>query len=331
MDDKQEDWPDIIPGIMVAYRCTPARASQFSPHFLCFAKEMTTPIGTAINPDLKEVLPNYRDMLELFIHNVKLSRKIAHENILRSQQQMKEYYDRNSAPPKYKLGDIVWLHDPTTPVGFSRKLKPRWHELYCISEIGPNSTYRSHHYNTDLPTDSLIYAQRIKPANLPWESRIRREDPDRQAQPGLLRRNPAPAPQNVVPNQQPAAPQQQNNTTTQQNNQSENSDTNDQTSGQGQYQNTTCEIQKSMTTDNRQQQQRAKPVVEKVVNVKRNGPVKWYKVKLKDVPGLLWYSHGSIYIPQKLIDECLKTRTWEGKPRKRKKCKLKTMCKLSLK
>ena len=219
VDDKQEDWPDIIPGIMMAYRCTPARASQFSPYFLCFAKEMTTPIETAINPDLTEVSPNYRDTLKLFIDNVKLSRKIAHENILRSQQQIKEYYDRNSAPPKYKLGDIVWLHDPTTPVGFSRTLKPRWRGPYRISEIGPNSTYRLRHYNTDIPTDSLINAQRIKPGHLPWESRIRREDPNHQAQPGLLRRNPAPAPQNVVPNQQPAALQQKNNTTTQQNKQ----------------------------------------------------------------------------------------------------------------
>ena len=320
VDDKQEDWPDIIPGIMMAYRCTPARASQFSPYFLCFAKEMITPIETAINPDLTEVSPNYRDTLKLFIDNVKLSRKIAHKNILRSRQQMKEYYDRNSAPPKYKLGDLVWLHDPTTPVGFSRKLKPRWRGPYRISEIGPNSTYRLRHYNTDIPTDSLINAQRIKPAHLPWESRIRREDPNRQAQPGLLRRNPAPAPQNVVPNQQPAAPPQQDNTTSKQQKQSKNSGTNDQTSGQGQYQNTTREIQTPTTADSRQQ--RAKPVVEKVVNVKRNGPVKWYKVKLKDVPGLPWYSHGSIDIPEKLIQECLKTRTWEGKPRKRKKWKL---------
>ena len=113
---------------------------------------------------------------------------------------------------------------------------------------------------------------------MPWESRIRREDPNRQAQPGLLRRNPAPAPQNVVPNQQPAAPQQKNNTATQQNKQSKNSGTNDQTSGQGQYQNTTREIQTPTTADSRQQQQRAKPVVEKVVMWKEMD--QWSGIKL---------------------------------------------------
>ena len=316
VDESQEDWPDIIPGIMMAYRCTPARASQFSPYFLLFGKEMTTPIETAINPNITEVSPNYRDTLKSFIDNVKVSRKIAHDNIVRSQQQMKEYYDRNSAPPRYKLGDIVWLHDPTTPVGFSRKLKPRWRGPYRISEIGPNSTYRLRHYSTDLPTDTLINAQRIKPAYLPWESRIRREDPNRQQQRGLLQRNPAPAPQDIGQKRPTAAPQLRTNTGTQPAKQGNSSSKNK--SGQGKYQNTTSEIQKPTTSDN-QQQQNTPLEVEKVVNVKRNGPVKWYKVKLKNVPGLPWYSHGSIDIPEKLIQECLKTRTWEGKPRKRKK------------
>ena len=314
--ESQEDWPDIIPGIMMAYRCTPARASQFSPYFLLFGKEMTTPIETAINPNITEVSPNYRDTLKSFIDNVKVSRKIAHDNIVRSQQQMKEYYDRNSAPPKYKLWDIVWLHDPTTPVGFSRKLKPRWRGPYRISEIGPNSTYRLRHYSTDLPTDTLINAQRIKPAYLPWESRIRREDPNRQQQRGLLQRNPAPAPQDIGQRKPTAAPQLRNNTGTQPAKQGNSSSK--KKSGQGKYQNTTSEIQKPTTSDYKQQQNTPLEV-EKVVNVKRNGPVKWYKVKLKDVPGLPWCSHGSIDIPEKLIQECLKTRTWEGKPRKRKK------------
>ena len=70
VDESQEDWPDIIPGIMMAYRCTPARASQFSPYFLFFGKEMTTPIETAINPNITEVSPNYRDTLKSFIDNV---------------------------------------------------------------------------------------------------------------------------------------------------------------------------------------------------------------------------------------------------------------------
>ena len=321
VDESQENWPEILPGIMMAYRSTPARSTQFSPYFLCFAKEMTTPIETQINPDLTEVAPNYRDTLKSFIDNVRVARQIAHENILRNQQHMKQYYDRNSSPPKYKLGDIVWLHDPTTPVGFSRKLKPRWRGPYRISEIGPNATYRLRHYNTDLPTDTLINAQRIKPAFLPWESRIRREDPDNQA----LQRNPAAAPQppqNQGQKEPATATQQRDNTLPPviQQRTNNGSNNNKKKSGQGQYHNTDSEIQEP-TTPVRQQQGNSQLPVEKVVDLKLANKVRWYRVKLKDIPGFPWYKHGSIEIPQKLVEECLKTRTWAGTRRKRKKSK----------
>ena len=63
IDESQEDWPSVLPAIMMAYRCTPARATEYSPFFLCYAKEMRTPIDTEINPDITEVAPNYRETL----------------------------------------------------------------------------------------------------------------------------------------------------------------------------------------------------------------------------------------------------------------------------
>ena len=247
VDDSQQDWPDIIP----------------------------------VNPNITEVSPNYRDTLKSFIDNVKVVRQVAHENILWNQQQMKEYYDRNSAPPKYKLGDIVWLHHPTTHVGFSRKLKPRWRGPYRISGIGLNSTYRLRHCSTDIPTDTLINGQQIKPEHLPWESRIRHEDPEWRVQRDLLRPNPAPAPPDTTQQRPTAAQQQRNNNNATQNNNStqtakqrnSSSKINQHKSGQGQYQNTTGEIPKPTPSDS-QQQQNTPLQVEKVVNVKRSGPVK---------------------------------------------------------
>ena len=321
VDDSQENWPELIPGIMMAYRSTPARGTNFSPYFLCFAKEMTTPIETQINPDLTEVAPNYRDTLKSFIDNVRVARQIAHENILRNQQHMKQYYDRKATPPKYKLGDMVWLHDPTTPVGFSRKLKPRWRGPYRISEIGPNATYRLRHYTTDLPTNTLINAQRIKPAFLPWESRIRREDPDNRG----LQRNPqaAPPPQNERQKKPTAATQlRNNNILPPAAQQSENNNTrNNNKSGQGKYHNTHSEIHKPATPAT-QQQPNSQLKVEKVVDLKLANKIRWYRVKLKGLPGFPWYRHGSIEIPQKLVEECLKTRTWAGTRRKKKNQKV---------
>ena len=78
IDDRQENWPSVIPGVMMAYRSTPAtHSTEFSPFVLCYGKEMNIPIDNAINPDITEVAPNYRDTLKLFVDNVNLARKIA--------------------------------------------------------------------------------------------------------------------------------------------------------------------------------------------------------------------------------------------------------------
>ena len=300
VNESQEDWPLILPAIMMAYRCTPAtHSTEVSPYFICFGKEMLTPIETAINPNITEVSPNYRETLKLFIDNIKIARQVAAENLQRHQEYNKMYYDQNAEPLKYKLGDLVWLWDPTTPVGYSKKLKARWVGPYRISQIGNHNTYRLRHYRTDLPTDTLINAQRLKPARLPWESRIRRDDPRNQ-------RVNVPQNQQIAGQQQP----QHGNTGTKVNKQA----------GTGrQYQNTRQgEIQapRPAGKDTQIPQLKQRKVI-KVMNLKRQNQENWFKVKFDNDNQTYWLKEGTIDIPQHLIDECLKVRTWQGKLRKR--------------
>ncbi|VDI68472.1 Hypothetical predicted protein [Mytilus galloprovincialis] len=46
--DQQDDWYDVLPGILMAYRATPAtQSTDYSPFFLLYGREMTLPIDTA--------------------------------------------------------------------------------------------------------------------------------------------------------------------------------------------------------------------------------------------------------------------------------------------
>ena len=101
-------------------------------------------------------------------------------------EESKEYYDLKTKDPQYKVGQYVWLFDPTTPVGFSAKPKPSYLGPYVICEANKNHTYRLRNYKTGI--DNSINAQRIKPAYLPWTSRISTTDPDRQRHIHDLRR-----------------------------------------------------------------------------------------------------------------------------------------------
>ena len=60
-------------------------------------------------------------------------------------------------------------------------------------------------------------------------------------------------------------------------------------------------------------------VVEKVVDLKKNRKgEKWFKVKYVGDPKTEWLLEGQGAIPNDMIDECLKRRTWAGTKRKRK-------------
>ena len=297
VDKNQLDWPKYLPGIMMAYRATPsANSTGFSPYFLCFAKDMVLPIDNVINPTV-DVSPNFP---ETFMESVKMAREIAHENLVRHHEESKKYYDLKTKDPQYKVGQYVWLFDPTTPVGYSAKLKPRYIGPYVICEANKNHTYRLRNYNTGIVTDNLINAQRIKPAYLPWTSRIRTTDPDRQRNANDLRQGQqAPADRQAAiqqPQPQPRQQQQGNNN-------------NNQPQGQGQGNGHSNRKTNISYHDKK---------VEQVVDLKKQNKVKWYRVKFKNIPGTKWFRDGALNIPQGLIDKCLQHRTWAGKPRKRK-------------
>ena len=274
----QSDWPAILPGIMMAYRHTPAsRSTEFSPFYLLFGQAMNTPLDTEIRSTLPDVSTQFRPDIKAILDNVKLSRDIATENIERNQQKNKLYYDRNTKAPQFAIGDLVWLHNPATPVGLSRKLRSRWVGPYTVCEIGPNHTYRLRHYNTHIVTDTLMNAGRLKHAVLHDHSAIRNDvQVDRQAD--------------------------QSTDANQRNGHHINQDEAPQTDSQPVPNNAHDPLD----------------TVEKVVDLSRNNKGKWYRVKLVGKPGTKWYLEGAIDIPQEMIDACLKYRTWQGKRRKRK-------------
>ena len=52
--------------------------------------------------------------------------------------------------------------------------------------------------------------------------------------------------------------------------------------------------------------------VEQMVDLKKQSKVKWYKVRLCDVPGTKWFSEGTLNIPQGLIEKMFTAQNLGG-------------------
>ena len=156
------NWPDILPGILMAHRATPATQSTgYSPYYLLFGKDMQRPIDVALRP--KDSLPeNTRECLDTFVENLKVTRAIAANNQQQQLEKNKVHFDKKAKQPDFKVGDLVKMKNHQKVVGRCPKLDPGWLHQFIIAEEGPNFTYKLRNTMTQKQTD-FINARHIEP------------------------------------------------------------------------------------------------------------------------------------------------------------------------
>ena len=175
VNDEQDDWPVALPGIMMAYRKTPAtRSTGVSPYFMLYGKEMKTPLDAELLPANNVALP-FRDHFQGLSRHVDVARKVAQEQMRQNQERFRDHYDRTAEEPSFREHDLVFIRDPVVQVGHSAKLHQPWKGPYQIVEVCQNSTYVLRNMATRELLKSRIHANRMKLASAAYESAIRNE------------------------------------------------------------------------------------------------------------------------------------------------------------
>ena len=135
--DKQDDWPEILPSIMMAHRMTPCtQLSQESPFFLLFGREMHVPIDTALLPK-DNLAQDHKIHLSNALKQLETTRKIATEHIKVAQARYKHQFDKRSKEPKFQPADRIWLYCTKVAVGKVPKLHRKWVGPYYITLLDP--------------------------------------------------------------------------------------------------------------------------------------------------------------------------------------------------
>lgn len=167
--DMQDDWIDYLPGIMMAYRATPAtQSTDYSPFFLLYGREMSLPIDTSLVPK-DHLTQDNKIFLARILQNLETTRTIAAKNIELAQQKYKQNYDKRTKDPEFRPGQRVWLYCTKVPVGKAPKLHRKWVGPYYITRFSPHHTYNLRNCATNKEVKSLVNAQSLKPYHDPEE------------------------------------------------------------------------------------------------------------------------------------------------------------------
>lgn len=90
---------------------------------------------------------------------------------------MKEFYDRDSSPVTYEIGQKVWVYTPKNRRGLSKKLSHHWHGPYTIiAKTSPVNYVIRAADNSRISTTIHVY--RLKPYTDPSARPIRQPPED---------------------------------------------------------------------------------------------------------------------------------------------------------
>ncbi|XP_044761285.1 uncharacterized protein LOC123318665 [Coccinella septempunctata] len=132
INENQSDWDCWIDFAMFSYNTTTHSSTKFSPHELLFGKQPQIPTSLTNSVDFKYTYENYVDELKLKLQK---SQEIARNNILKSKETSKIYYDKKSRNTEFKLGEKVLLLNEKSEKGKSKKLSQQYTGPYEIIEI----------------------------------------------------------------------------------------------------------------------------------------------------------------------------------------------------
>lgn len=133
----QSHWDTLLPMLMLAYRSSSHASTKMSPNKMVFGREVTLPMAAAIGRPLQE--RNAIETLDDYVQDLRIElahiHDIARENIRETSNYQKRHYDSNAKARKYKVGQCVWLHDPTRHKGVCSKLVNKWKGPYLITRV----------------------------------------------------------------------------------------------------------------------------------------------------------------------------------------------------
>ena len=136
-EDEPDNWPDLMPHVLHAYRAACHKTNKFSPYEILFGRRMRVPLDLVhgIPPDrITEITEQslYPEVLRARLDKI---HKIVRENIEGTALRMKAHYDKTSTPIYFRPNDIVLLYNPRRRKGKSPKLHSAWEGPYVILDL----------------------------------------------------------------------------------------------------------------------------------------------------------------------------------------------------
>lgn len=162
VSENQNDWDEYIYLLMLAYRSSEHESTGFSPYQMVFATQPTLPIDIILGkPETNDNQVFHTEYIELLRQKLDKIHDWARRNLNLSSKNMKRRYDYQSNAQVYKVGDPVWLYNPTRTKGRCPKLQKPWVGPFTIIHKISDILFRVQKSPHSKP--KVVHHDRLKP------------------------------------------------------------------------------------------------------------------------------------------------------------------------
>jgi hypothetical protein len=133
-----ENWEDVLPHCLLAYRSSVSSSTTLTPHFLLTGREVTLPL------DIVYRLPHPRFSAPSYAAEVVEQQIKAYEVVRRAlrtaHRRQKKFYDKRAKRRRtFRKGALVWMYQPPT---VTQQRDPRWSAKHVAPWTGPHQVLK---------------------------------------------------------------------------------------------------------------------------------------------------------------------------------------------
>lgn len=164
VSNHQRDWDQHIPLALMAYRSSVHESTGFSPSMLMFGREIELPIDLLYGPHPEKqgnLIGSEGSYLWNLTQTLWSIHNIAREKMKQASDRQKRQYDHKICARQYRVGDPVWVFNPTKTKGRSPKLQCQWMGPYYIAEVYTDLIYKIK--RSSESKENIIHHDRLKP------------------------------------------------------------------------------------------------------------------------------------------------------------------------
>ena len=134
-----KDWEQKLPFVLFAYRASQQQSTLESPFFLLYGRDPRLPTDPVMSPEKTKKLVDLKEYGVELAGQMSEAWELARQCIRKAQRKQKEYYDRKTRLPTFRVGDRVFLFKPADKTGPARKFARPYHGPFRVIDMDVNT------------------------------------------------------------------------------------------------------------------------------------------------------------------------------------------------